>query len=40
MGGACITSRRFSGYTYDVAVAEVDRSYRGVLTATHELGHL
>ncbi|XP_076441278.1 A disintegrin and metalloproteinase with thrombospondin motifs like [Babylonia areolata] len=28
------------GYTYDVAVAEVDRSYRGVLTATHELGHL
>ncbi|XP_070194177.1 A disintegrin and metalloproteinase with thrombospondin motifs like [Littorina saxatilis] len=40
MGGACITSRRFSGYTYNVAVAEVDRSFRGVLTATHELGHL
>ncbi|GFO03090.1 A disintegrin and metalloproteinase with thrombospondin motifs [Plakobranchus ocellatus] len=38
--GACISSRRFSNQTYDVGVAEVGRSFRGVLTTTHEVGHL
>ncbi|RUS75513.1 hypothetical protein EGW08_016730 [Elysia chlorotica] len=38
--GACISSRRFRNQTYDVGVAEVGRSYRGVLTTAHEVGHL
>ncbi|GFR90907.1 A disintegrin and metalloproteinase with thrombospondin motifs 1 [Elysia marginata] len=38
--GACISSRRFQNQTYDVGVAEVGRSYRGVLTTAHEVGHL
>ncbi|XP_059172247.1 uncharacterized protein LOC131953195 [Physella acuta] len=38
--GGCISSRRFANQSYDVGVAEVGRSFRGVLTTAHEVGHL
>ncbi|KAH9495498.1 A disintegrin and metalloproteinase with thrombospondin motifs 18 [Bulinus truncatus] len=38
--GGCISSRRFVNQSFDVGVAEVGRSFRGVLTAAHEVAHL
>ncbi|KAK6188828.1 hypothetical protein SNE40_004926 [Patella caerulea] len=38
--GACISSREYLSSTYDVAVSEMGKSFRGVIVGAHELGHL
>ncbi|XP_071116943.1 A disintegrin and metalloproteinase with thrombospondin motifs like [Haliotis cracherodii] len=40
VSGACISARKFPGYTYDVAISEVGKSFKGVLVTVHEIGHL
>ncbi|ESO87624.1 hypothetical protein LOTGIDRAFT_235071 [Lottia gigantea] len=38
--GACISSRKYAKSTYDVAVSEIGKSFKGVLVSAHEVGHL
>ena len=38
--GACITANAFPKYSYDAAISEVGKSFKGVLVTVHELGHL